>query len=81
MRVAGVAAVFTVGMRVGVAVGVTENLPVIVGRRSHDPILRMSQRGAQHGSVTCEGLLGNLTLPVPELIDGAASDCHDDNGM
>jgi hypothetical protein len=27
------------------------------------------------------GLLGNLTLPVRELIDGAASDCHDDNGI
>ena len=62
----GVAAVIAVRMRVRVSMAVTENLPVILRRRSHHPILRKSQCGTQHGE-RCVGLIGQFDTSRPRI--------------
>lgn len=61
-----VTAVIIVRMGVRVAVGMTENLPVILRRRSHHPILRKSQRGTQHGE-RWVGLIGQFDTSRPRI--------------
>ena len=63
---AGVASVVIVRVRVPVAVGMTENLPVILRRRSHHPILRKSRCGTQHGE-RCVGLIGQFDTSRPRI--------------
>lgn len=63
---AGVAAVITVRMRVRMAMGVTENLPVILRRRSHHPILRKSPCGTQRGE-RYVGLIGQFDTSRPRI--------------
>jgi len=63
---AGVAAVIAVRMRVRMAVSVTDNVPVILSRRSHHPILRKSERGTQPGE-RYVGLIGQFDTSCPRI--------------
>ena len=68
MRMTGVAAVIviTVRMRVRMAVSVTDNVPVILRRRSHHPILRKSRCGTQP-SERYVGLIGQFDTSRPRI--------------